>query len=112
MSLLELAMIYANEALAYAHIHPNTSARLFSLAQCDHLLYSIRQVLSDAIAKGGSSIQDFAHPDGQKGYFQNYYIVYRRQGLPCAFCSTPIEKIVLAGRSSFFCPQCQPAISF
>jgi formamidopyrimidine-DNA glycosylase len=104
--------IYANEALAYAHIHPNTSARLLSLAQCDHLLYSIRQVLSDAIAKGGSSIQDFAHPDGQKGYFQNYYIVYRRQGLPCAFCSTPIEKIVLAGRSSFFCPQCQPEISF
>jgi formamidopyrimidine-DNA glycosylase len=104
--------IYANEALAYAHIHPKTSARLLSLAQCDHFLYIIRQVLSDAIAKGGSSIQDYAHPDGQKGYFQNYYIVYRRQGLPCVFCSTPIEKIVLAGRSSFFCPQCQPEICF
>lgn len=102
--------IYANEALAYAFIHPKTPARALSPIQAHNLLAAIRQVLQQAIEKGGSTIQDYAHPDGQKGYFQNHYIVYQKEGMPCSFCGAPISKLVIAGRASFFCSHCQPAM--
>lgn len=100
--------IYASESLFRAGISPLRPADLVSRHDYERLVPAIRQTLRDAIAAGGSSIRDYVHSDGGAGCFQVDCAVYDRTGQPCRRCATPIRQIRQAGRSSFFCPHCQP----
>jgi formamidopyrimidine-DNA glycosylase len=75
------------------------------------LLLAVRDVLEAAIASGGTTLDDLAYllPDGRAGENMERLLVYGREGEPCDVCATPIERIVIRGRSSHFCPDCQPA---
>jgi formamidopyrimidine-DNA glycosylase len=99
--------IYASESLFHAGIRPATSARRLSRPACARLAAAIKQVLSAAIAAGGSSLRDYVHSSGELGYFQLQTRVYDREGLPCKTCATPIRRIVQGQRASFYCPKCQ-----
>jgi formamidopyrimidine-DNA glycosylase len=99
--------IYASESLFHAGIRPATAARRLSRPACARLVEAIRQVLTAAIAAGGSSLRDYVHSSGELGYFQLQTRVYDRVNLPCRTCGTPIRRIVQAGRASFYCPVCQ-----
>jgi formamidopyrimidine-DNA glycosylase len=98
--------IYASESLFRARINPKTAAGRISLARYAALVPHIRAVLSEAIAKGGSTLRDFSSSDGP-GYFQLDYFVYDREGQPCRVCAAPIRRIVQGQRSTFYCPRCQ-----
>ena len=71
------------------------------------LTTEIHATLVAAIAAGGSTLRDFVGGDGRPGYFQQGYFVYGRDGEPCRICGSPIRRIVLGQRSTFFCPRCQ-----
>jgi formamidopyrimidine-DNA glycosylase len=71
------------------------------------LLGAIREVLKEAIALGGSSISDYVNSDGEEGFFQLQHRVYGRESEPCLVCKTAVKRIVIAGRSSHYCPKCQ-----
>jgi formamidopyrimidine-DNA glycosylase len=103
--------IYASEALFRAHIHPLTPSCALSRDQWDTLFDAIREVLEAAISSGGSTLRDYVRSSGDVGYFQHHFRVYGRDSKPCEQCHTPIAKLVQAGRSSFYCPTCQPKIS-
>ena len=98
--------IYASEALFTAGIAPTRSAAK-AAAGSKALVEAIHKVLKAAIASGGSSLRDFMSVDGEAGYFQHRFQVYGREGKPCRECRTPIRIIRQAGRSTFFCPECQ-----
>lgn len=98
--------IYASEACFLARVHPLTPAKnAANMAQA--LVSAVREVLQKAIASGGSSLRDFVNVDGNTGYFQHAFDVYGRAGAPCNACKTPISACMLAGRNTFWCPQCQ-----
>ncbi len=99
--------IYADEALFRAGIRPRRRASTITRDQFAELLTSIKEVLHEAIAVGGSSISDYVDADGEEGFFQLQHRVYGREGEPCLVCKTPIKRIVIAGRSSHYCPKCQ-----
>ncbi len=99
--------IYACEALFLSGISPKKLAHRVSKPQAFRLLSEIRNVLTTAIEKGGSSISDYVNTEGQKGDFQNSFRVYDRDGQPCLVCQTKIRQYVSAGRSTYFCSRCQ-----
>jgi len=99
--------IYANEILFQAGIRPGRAARRLRRADLARLVDAMAHVLGAAIDLGGSSISDYRDGRGRPGYFQLRLQVYDRTGEPCRRCGTPIRRAVHAGRSSFFCPQCQ-----
>ncbi|MGA2376900.1 MAG: bifunctional DNA-formamidopyrimidine glycosylase/DNA-(apurinic or apyrimidinic site) lyase [Candidatus Sulfotelmatobacter sp.] len=99
--------IYADESLFRAGIRPRRRASTIARAQMATLLASVKEVLREAIALGGSSISDYVDADGEEGFFQLQHRVYGREGEPCLVCKTPIKRIVIAGRSSHYCPNCQ-----
>ena len=99
--------IYASESLFAARVLPTKPAGTLSLAACQRIVANSRQVLGQAIAAGGTTISDFANASGEAGYFQLQLMVYDRAGQPCRVCGATIRKIVLGGRSTFFCPRCQ-----
>ena len=99
--------IYASESLFHAGIRPTTAARRLSRPACTRLVAAIKQVLTAAIAAGGSSLRDYVHSSGELGYFQLQTRVYDREGLPCKTCATPVRRIVQGQRASFYCPACQ-----
>jgi len=103
-----LGNIYVCEALFRAGIHPETPGGQVKSAALKRLLPAIPAVLNEAITAGGSSLRDHAAPDGTLGYFQKQFAVYGREGQACFICGTPVERVVQSGRSSFFCPACQP----
>lgn len=111
-----LGNIYVSEALHMAGIHPETPGVLLVRAngkpvpQLEALTRAIRQVLEAAILSGGSTLQDYRNIDGSSGYFQHSFAVYDHEGEACrrAGCTGTIARIVQSGRSSFFCPVCQP----
>jgi formamidopyrimidine-DNA glycosylase len=100
--------IYADESLFQARLHPGRLGAEISKPQADRLRRAIGTVLNRAIDLRGSSIRDYVGGSGQKGNFQERFRVYQRAGQPCPRCGTPIARIRLAGRSTHFCPQCQP----
>ncbi len=100
--------IYACEALFASGIHPLTPASALDDRQCAWLAAAVKEVLARAIVAGGSTLRDHALVSGESGYFQHQFAVYGRTGLPCTTCGTAIVRIVQSGRSSFFCPRCQP----
>jgi len=104
-----LGNIYVCEVLYRARISPKRQAGRIATQRCEALVPIIRDVLSDAIDAGGSSLRDHRQTDGELGYFQHSFQVYGREGAPCATpgCSATIRRIVQSGRSSFFCPTCQ-----
>ena len=99
--------IYADEALFRAGIRPRRRASTITRAQFEKLYRAVQQVLKQAIAAGGSSINDYVDSNGDPGAFQLQHRVYGREGEPCLVCGTPIKRIVIAGRSSHYCPKCQ-----
>ncbi|HZR02708.1 MAG TPA: bifunctional DNA-formamidopyrimidine glycosylase/DNA-(apurinic or apyrimidinic site) lyase [Burkholderiales bacterium] len=99
--------IYANESLFRAGIHPNRAGGRISLSRCARLVEAVQTTLRAAIDAGGSTLRDFVHADGGRGYFQQSYFVYGRAGEPCRVCGTPIRSIRLGQRSTFLCPRCQ-----
>jgi len=104
-----LGNIYVCEALFRAKISPKRKAGNLSKARVHSLVPIIRQVLSDAIEAGGSSLKDYRQADGELGYFQHSFDVYDRENAPCRTpdCGGTITRIVQSGRSSFYCLQCQ-----
>jgi formamidopyrimidine-DNA glycosylase len=102
-----LGNIYVDESLFGAGIHPLTPANQLNIEQVGRLNRSIKTVLRRAIRSRGSSLRDYVDADGVKGSFQSLHNVYDREGKPCRRCKTPIERIVLGGRSTHFCPKCQ-----
>jgi formamidopyrimidine-DNA glycosylase len=101
--------IYADESLHRARLHPARQARDLSAEEVSRLRRAIVAVLRQAIERRGSSIRDYIGGSGRKGRFQREFRVYGRPGKPCLTCRAPIERIRLAGRSTHFCPRCQPA---
>ena len=99
--------IYADESLFRAGIRPRRRAASISREHLRKLFLAVREVLQEAIALGGSSISDYVDADGEEGFFQLQHRVYGREGEPCLVCKTPIKRVVIAGRSSHYCPKCQ-----
>ena len=99
--------IYADESLFRAGLRPRRRASSVTSDQLKKLYVGLQQVLSEAIALGGSSISDYVDADGEEGFFQLQHRVYGREGEPCRVCKTPIKRVVIAGRSSHYCPTCQ-----
>ncbi|MDB5968308.1 MAG: bifunctional DNA-formamidopyrimidine glycosylase/DNA-(apurinic or apyrimidinic site) lyase [Hydrocarboniphaga sp.] len=99
--------IYAAESLFRAGIRPTRAAGDVSLPRYRVLASMIRDVLNEAIMQGGTTLRDFAGADGAAGYFQQDLYVYGRDTQPCRSCATPIRRLVIGQRSSFFCPRCQ-----
>lgn len=104
-----LGNIYVCEALFRAGISPKRKAGRIAAKRVAALVPIIRDVLSEAIAAGGSSLRDFRQADGELGYFQHRFDVYGREGEPCRTpnCPQVIARVVQSGRSSFYCPECQ-----
>jgi formamidopyrimidine-DNA glycosylase len=101
-----LGNIYVCEALNVARINPRAPAGAVSLAKLKKLVVAIHEVLEAAIEAGGSSLRDYARPDGQLGYFSKQFRVYGREGEPCE-CGGTVARQVDGGRSTFWCPRCQ-----
>lgn len=99
--------IYADEALFRARIRPRRYAGSLSRRELARLDRALKSVLREAIRLGGSSISDYVDADRQEGFFQLRHRVYGRAGEPCLVCRTPIRRVVIAGRSSHYCPRCQ-----
>ncbi len=99
--------IYASEALFRAGIRPRTKAVKLSHEKCNRLVLMIKEVLTEAIAAGGSSISDYEQFMGEKGHFQQGFRVYGRENKECVVCNTKISAQVLGGRSTYWCPFCQ-----
>ncbi len=99
--------IYADESLFRAGIRPRRRAASLTRAELRKLHVSLRAVLREAIKLGGSSVNDYVDAEGQEGFFQLRHRVYGREGQPCLVCGTPIKRVIIAGRSSHYCPRCQ-----
>ncbi len=99
--------IYADEALSRAAIRPRRRAATLTRVELERLYRSVQQVLKEAIAAGGSSVSDYVDSAGQPGFFQFQHRVYGREGEPCLACRAPIKRVIIAGRSSHYCPKCQ-----
>ena len=99
--------IYADEALFRAKVRPRRRASSLTQGELKRLHAELKKVLNHAIRLGGSSISDYVDADGEEGFFQLKHRVYGREGKPCLVCKTPIKRIVIAGRSSHYCPHCQ-----
>lgn len=102
--------IYASESLFLSGIHPAAKSRDV-VTHSARLISSIRKTLNAALKSGGSTLRNYATADGEMGYFQHHFNVYNREGLPCVACGDLIQKIVQAGRATFFCAQCQKLFS-
>ena len=99
--------IYADEACSRAGLHPGRRGSSLTPAECDALRVAVEAVLTTAIAARGSTIRDYVGGSGLAGEFQSAHRVYGRTGEPCVTCRAPIERVVLGGRSSHYCPRCQ-----
>jgi formamidopyrimidine-DNA glycosylase len=101
-----LGNIYVCEALFRSGISPNRAGGKVVRAALDRLVPAIREVLEESIADGGSTLRDYAQPDGELGYFATRFAVYGREGEVCR-CGGTVARIAQGGRSSWFCPKCQ-----
>jgi len=99
--------IYADEALFRAKVRPRRRASSLTRAELEKLHAGLIQVLREAIKAGGSSINDYVDAEGKEGFFQLKHRVYGRENKPCYVCKTPIKRVIIAGRSSHYCPHCQ-----
>jgi formamidopyrimidine-DNA glycosylase len=107
-TLAGMGNIYVDEALWRARIHPLRPAETIDRNELRRLHRGIRAALEAGIARQGSTLRDYALPDGSSGAMQHEFKVYGRAGEPCDRCGTPIAKSRVAGRGTWFCPTCQP----
>ncbi len=107
-TLAGLGNIYVDEALWRARIHPLRPAESIDRDELRRLHKAIRATLEAGIARQGSTLRDYALPDGGSGSMQDEFKVYGRGGEPCDRCGTPIAKTRVGGRGTWFCPTCQP----
>jgi formamidopyrimidine-DNA glycosylase len=99
--------IYADESLFRAAVRPRRRAASLTRTELRRLHSALQEVLHEAIKLGGSSVSDYVDADGREGFFQLQHRVYGREGEPCVVCRTPIKRVIIAGRSSHYCPRCQ-----
>jgi formamidopyrimidine-DNA glycosylase len=99
--------IYADESLFRAGIHPTALACRLRAERAHRLYDAVVAVLTEAIAAGGSSVSDYVDADGRRGLFQFSHRVYQRTGEPCLVCGATIRRVLVAQRSTHFCPRCQ-----
>lgn len=99
--------IYANDALFEAKIDPRRKAKDLSESEIKKLYDAMLKVLKDGLKYGGATEINFVNVLGQEGGYQNHFLVYGREGEQCRVCKTPIKKIKLSGRGTYFCPKCQ-----
>ena len=99
--------IYADESLFQAGIRPRRRAGRLTRDELERLRLALKAVLAHAIRLGGSSVSNYVDADGVRGFFQLEHCVYLRTGLPCRQCGTPIKRILVAGRGTHYCPNCQ-----
>jgi len=104
--------IYANDALFLAKIHPSLSSKEITLKKAILLHNFLIKIMTESIKSGGSTAKDnkYIHPDGSSGTHQFSFQVYQRQNEPCLVCQTPIKKVKIGGRGTFYCPMCQKVI--
>jgi len=101
--------IYADESLWRAKIHPRKMGSKLTAEELKRLHRAVQEILREAIRLRGSSISDYVDSDGRKGEYQLRHRVYQRDGKKCSRCGSVIRHAIVAGRSSHFCPRCQPA---
>lgn len=99
--------IYADESLFRAGIRPRRMAGRLTRLELERLRLALKEVLEHAIQLGGSSVSDYVNANGMRGFFQLEHCVYLRGGLPCRRCEKPIRRILVSGRGTHYCPQCQ-----
>ncbi len=99
--------MYGDEALFVARIYPLKRAKYLSKDEVGRLYSAIRQVLESGIAHGGATVRDFRNPDGEPGEAQIFFNVAHRKGKPCPVCGTPIGRISVRNRGTYFCSRCQ-----
>lgn len=100
--------IYANDALFEAQIDPHRKSSSLSSDEIKKLYTAIKKVINEGIKyKGSSATQNYRLPDNSKGSYQHHFRVYKRDKLPCRICGTKIIRVIQAGRSTFYCPNCQ-----
>jgi formamidopyrimidine-DNA glycosylase len=109
-TLAGMGNIYVDEALWRARIHPLRPAESLGRDELRRLHRAVRASLEQGIARQGSTLRDYALPDGGSGSMQDEFKVYGRGGEPCERCGTPIAKTRVAGRGTWFCPACQPDV--
>jgi formamidopyrimidine-DNA glycosylase len=103
--------LYAAEALFRSHIHPARTANSLSEKEKTLLFREIKATFAEAIEHKGSSVDQYVQLSGSPGGYARFHKVYDREGKPCFVCKTAIKRIALAGRGTYFCPQCQPSPS-
>ncbi len=105
--------IYANDSLFLAKINPTTPSNKINIKKTKLLVHFLKKIMLDSIKAGGSTAKDnkYIHPDGSFGQHQFEFQVYQREKEPCLICQTPIKKIKIGGRGTFYCPVCQKIIS-
>jgi len=103
-----LGNIYACEVMFAAGLHPATPAGALESDEWDRVLQETRRILKRAIRQGGTTVNNYLNSRGETGLFQVELMVYGREGEPCRRCGSAIQRLVQAGRSTFFCPRCQP----
>jgi formamidopyrimidine-DNA glycosylase len=101
--------IYADESLWRSKIHPARLGANLSRKQAEALHRMLQDILQKAIVLRGSSISDFLDAEGEPGEYQRHHRAYGREGKNCYRCRTPIRRAIVGGRSSYFCPRCQPS---
>jgi len=101
--------IYADESLWRAKVHPARLGEKLSRKEAEKLRRMLQDILRKAIVLRGSSISDFLDAEGEPGEYQRHHRAYGREGKNCYRCKTPIRRAIVAGRSSYFCPRCQPS---
>ena len=102
-----LGNIYADEVLFASKIHPLTKGCDITLDDCAKLKESSKKIIEEAIKCGGTTIRSYTSSLGVTGRFQQFLMVHKKEGEPCQICKTPIERIKVGGRSTYFCPKCQ-----
>jgi formamidopyrimidine-DNA glycosylase len=106
-TLAGMGNIYAVEALWHARIHPLRPAGELAVEDVATLHRGVRAALEAGVARQGATLRDYRTPDGARGSMQDEFNAYGRTGEPCPRCGTPIEKIRVAGRGTWYCPRCQ-----
>ncbi len=99
--------IYADESLFRAGVRPRRRTASLTREDLRRLYQAVQEVLQEAISLGGSSVSDYVDADGEEGFFQLQHRVYGREGEPCLVCKSAVKRVVIAGRSSHYCPKCQ-----
>jgi formamidopyrimidine-DNA glycosylase len=102
-----LGNIYADEALHRAALHPLSPAGSMKPEDCERLREGIITTLEAGLRSGGASVDDYRDARGERGAMQDEFLVHTREGEPCPRCGAEIRRIVVAGRSTYFCPACQ-----